>query len=191
MSWKKLKLCLTGASPLICHNAQLSNPLNYYAKEIKKISGKRKKTDADLERMAELEFKGGLYCDENERPILPAEGIEAIVVAGAKKSKEGPTAKAGVICSKHFLLTYDGPEKADDLWADKDFVLQASVRVNNSRIIRTRPIFRDWKCDVELEYNTEMCNEEQVIGWLKTTGEQCGSFDWRPKYGRFIVEKIE
>jgi len=165
--------------------------MNEFSKEIKKISGKRKKTDADYETMAKYEFMGSLYCDDKASPIVPSEGIDAIIVSGAKKSKEGQIAKSGVFCAKHSKLKYNGPEKAEDLWNDRKFVNQASVKVNNSRVIRTRPIFPEWSCEVEINYNDEICNEAQVFGWLKVAGEQCGAFDWRPRYGRFGVERIK
>jgi hypothetical protein len=164
--------------------------LNNFAKEIKKVSGKKKKTDADLERMAELEFKGSLYVNEEKRPIMPLEGIEAVVVAGARKTKEGQVAKAGLFCSENSILEYDGPKDPDKLWENESFRLRVPVKINQSKVIRTRPIFKQWSCVVELSYNPTICNEEQIFSWLKVAGEQCGAFDWRPKYGRFSVEKV-
>lgn len=180
-----------GRSPLIQHNAQLSNPANEFAKKIKKISAKRNKTEADHDRMAELEFKGGLYVDENNRVILPASGLEAVIRDGAKKSKEGKVVQSGVFVEEDAFLVYDGPQDGNDLWEDKKFVSQMSVRVGQARIIRTRPIFKKWSCDVEVVFNDSVVTEDQLVGWLQTAGEQCGAFDYRPKHGRFTVEVIE
>jgi len=191
MTWKTLKYRLTGDAPVIFHNGQLANPLNKFAKEIKKISSKRKKTDADYEQMAEYEFKGGLYVDDDLRPIVPMEGVEAILVAGAKKKKEGQIAKAGAYCPKPGTLNYEGPKTADKLWENKKFRLVAPVKVKQATVMRTRPIFNEWSADIEIKYNDSMVNEDQVTEWLKIAGEQCGAFDWRPKYGRFVVKKIE
>jgi len=141
--------------------------------------------------MAELEYKGGLYVDEEKRPIMPASGIEAMIVAGAKKSKEGQIAKASVYCPKASLLKYKGPQEADSLWKDDNFRITTGVKVQKSRIMRTRPYFPEWSVDIELCYNVEMCNSEQIFQWLKACGEQCGAFDWRPKYGRFTVERLK
>lgn len=187
---KKSKYRLTGVSPIIFHNGDLANPRNPIAKQMKEVSGKRKKTEADLDRLAELEFKGGLYVNESKRPIVPAEGIEAIVRAGAKKSKEGKTAQSGVFCLESSALEYDGPKDPDGLWKDDRFVIVAGVKVGQSRVMRTRPKFDKWSCVVELSYNPEVCNEEQIFNWLKVAGEQCGAFDWRPRYGRFTVERV-
>jgi hypothetical protein len=189
MSRKKSKYRLTGIAPLLLHNGQLADPLNNFSKEIKKISGKRKKTDADLEQMAELEFKGSLYVDEDGEPILPSEGIEAIVRSGARKSKEGKLVEAGLFCVSNVKLEYDGPKDVDELWKDKKFVSRVPVKIGASKIMRTRPIFHNWACTLEVSFNDEVCNEEQVFGWFKVAGEQCGAFDWRPKHGRFEVER--
>lgn len=190
MIWKPSRFRLTGVSPLIVHNGQLADKLNYFAKEISKISGKKKKTDADYEQMAKLEFLGGLYVDESKRPILPTEGIEAIVVAGAKKSKQGMNAKAGVYCPNAALLQYDGPKDPEELWLEPKFRITVGVRIEKKRIMRTRPLFPDWTVDIDLCCNMEICSEEEVYQWLKVAGEQCGAFDWRPKFGRFRTEQL-
>lgn len=185
-----LKFRLTGVNGLILHNGQLADPLNKFVKEIKKVSSKKAKTEADHERMAELEFKGSLYVDENQRPILPPEGIKACLVSGAKKTKEGQIAKAGVWVSDSALLEYDGPKTANELWEDENFRLRSKVVMQGKSVMRTRPIFRKWAVEIKVVYNPAMCNPEQVLKWLRTCGEY-GSFDWRPDYGHFTVEEIE
>lgn len=169
----------------------MADPLNKFTKEIKTISSKKKKTDVDLERLAELEFKGSLYVNEQKQPILPSEGIEAMVVSGAKCNKQGKDAKAAVFCPASSILEYDGPKDIDELWKEDKFRLTAGVKVKQARIMRTRPIFPEWSADIELRYNTGLCNESQIDKWLKDCGEQCGAFDWRPRYGRFEVSKIK
>ena len=37
---------------MLQHNSRLANPLDKYAKQLKVLSGKRNKTDADLQEMA-------------------------------------------------------------------------------------------------------------------------------------------
>jgi len=188
--WQECSYRLTGRTALIFHNGQLADPLNYYAKEMKKLTGKKAKTEADHERIAEIEFKGGLYLNEDKRVIMPPEGIEAIVVAGAKKSKNGMNAKAGVYCPEAALLEYDGPTDPDELWKDERFRLTTGVKVQNKRLQRTRPIFRKWAATITLMVNTEMVNEEELFNWIVTAGLTCGSFDWRPKHGQFLTERV-
>lgn len=105
------ELTIKGTSPLIMHNGRLADPLDPFSKEMKRLSGKRKKTDEDMAVMAVMEWCGGLYHSEGDIeiadgmvkwgngiiPIVPAALIEACIAEGAKKSKLGKQAKAGVI----------------------------------------------------------------------------------------------
>lgn len=186
-SQNTLKFRLTGTNPLILHNGDLADPLNKFAREMKKVSSKKMKTEADFERLAELEFKGGLYVNDKMQPILPPEGIKACIVSGAKKSKEGQVAKAGVWVSAASVLEYDGPKTADKLWEDENFRLRNRVKIGQSTVIRTRPIFKKWAVTIEVQYNPTVCNPDQILGWLQVCGEY-GSFDWRPDYGHFTAE---
>jgi hypothetical protein len=45
--YKLLSLTIVGTAPLLMHNGQTADPLNKYAKMLKSVSGKRKKTEAD------------------------------------------------------------------------------------------------------------------------------------------------
>lgn len=187
--WKKVTVRLTGVAPLIMHNGQLADPLNKGVKALKEISGKRSKTDADYEEMARLEFQGSLYMD-GSGPVLPGHVIEATIVNGAKKTKEGQKAKAGMFVDKNHPLMYDGPRSREDLWADENFRLVAPVIVNRARIFRTRPIFNDWSVEAVINYDDTQANEAQVVKWLENAGNQVGICDWRPRYGRFEVEVL-
>jgi hypothetical protein len=191
MAWKKAQFRLTGVSPLILHNGDLANPLNPIVKEQKKISGKRGKTEADLEELARLEFIGGIYYSNNSGVILPAEVLEAAINGGARKFKEGMSAKAGLVVMEHAKLEFDGDDLTpQELYDDKDnrFKFQKMVTVSRARILRTRPIFNDWSANIEVTYEDTVCDTSQVYKWLKKAGEIVGLCDWRPRYGRFSVE---
>ncbi len=188
MAWKTLKLKLSGDT-IILHNGQLANPLNKFSKSLKEVSSKRTKTDADFERMAKIEFKGGLYMNSNG-PCLTAEIIEALAIAGAKKVKDGQNAKAGLMVTKAADLGYEGPRTADELWEDENFRLVVGVKVGKNRVMRTRPIFRNWSAVVEVEYEDTMANESRVVEWFQRAGREVGACDWRPKHGRFTVEQV-
>jgi len=90
---QKLNVRLTGLNGTIMHSGQMADPLNKFAKQLKALSGKRKKSDEDLEAMAKIEFLGSLYVDEDGHIIWPGENIEAMLVSAAKKQKEGQIAK--------------------------------------------------------------------------------------------------
>jgi hypothetical protein len=185
---------ITGASPLLMHNGQLADPLNEHAQAMKKISGKRDKTEADFAELARLEWFGGLYLEEG-KPCLPGEVIEATFAMGSRKRKKGKQAQAGVFCDKNFPLLYNGSsDKKIDLqkmWESGEYRLSVPVVISRSRVIRTRPRFEEWSSLIELNFDDTMLNPTEVLDILKICGEQIGLCDWRPKFGRFIVEAVK
>lgn len=189
MAFQLLSLKFIGIKPLIHHRGDLANPLDPYAKEMKKVTSKRKKTDADYEQLSRLEFLGSLYMD-GDGPIIPAQNIEACLVDSAKKEKKGPETKAGLFCINNPKLIYDGPQQPEDLWGDPAFRLVSGVVVQRNRIFRTRPMFPNWSLVADLEFNDELMDRQTVVGIAHRAGQIIGLGDWRPRYGRFNVEEV-
>jgi hypothetical protein len=189
MAYKRIKYKLTGISPMIQHNGQTADPTNIYTKKFKEVSSKRTKTDEDHQKMSDIEWRAGLYVHEN-RVVVPADVIEAAFVSAAKAQKKGKIALASVFCDEHFPLVYDGPEDVEELAKDDNFRLKTTVRVQMAKVLRTRPIFRNWSTEIALNINLESMNEDDVLKILEHCGQNVGLCDWRPKYGRFVVEKI-
>jgi hypothetical protein len=170
------------------HNGQMADPLNKFAKMLKMVSGKRKKTEADYEEMARIEFMASLYMDQNG-PVIPARVLEAAVIEGARKSKLGRQAQAGLIVEKHAPLLYDGPRTAKGLFEDEQFRLAVPVRVGQARVMRTRPHFERWSADIELSYCEDIINHADLLGAVRAAGMLVGLCDWRPRYGRFALQQ--
>jgi len=191
MGWKSLKVKLVGVNAMLMHNGDLANPLGKWSKALKTISSKKKKTDADFEEMAKVEFYGSLYYDEAAGPYLPSDMLEACMINGAKKDKQGPAAKAGLLVTKDAVLQYEGPRKIDELWKSENFRHTCGVRVGTSRIFRTRPKFDKWECVIEIEYEDSLCNQSDVLTWIRKAGSEVGVGDWRPRFGRFETELVK
>lgn len=189
MAWQTLRYKLTSSAPLLMHNGQTADPLNKWAKAIKKISSKRAKTESDYEEMARLEFLSGLYMSP-DGPVIPTYVIDSMMVNAAKKFKEGQTAKSAVFCLANASLEYDGPRQADELVKDERFRFVANVRVGQARVSRTRPVFEKWSCIVEVQIENTLVNPSRVDEWMFVAGTQIGLGDWRPQHGRFIVERL-
>lgn len=185
--FKGVKLSLIGETPLLLHNGQLADPLNEWAKRIKVVAGKRKKTDADHQELARLEWFGSLYT-ENGKIVIPGEVVEATIVSGAKKQRRGEQAKRGVVCIGNFPLRNGGADlgNLDKLWESGKYHLRSLVSVGQATVCRTRPKFDEWAVDVEVKYDPNVLEERDVISALEDEGAMC---DWRPKFGRFRVEK--
>jgi hypothetical protein len=186
--FEKYSCRITGVAPLILHSGQLADPLNDYAKEMKKISGKRHKTEADLEELARLEWHGSLYLSEGQ-VVIPGEVLEAHLVEAAKKRKKGQQAKASLFCDGVFPLLYDGPSDVNVLWQDADYRLTAGVKVQRNRIMRTRPLFKSWSLSAQVLYNPSQLNLGEIQDFFRIGGEQIGLGDWRPRFGRYVVEE--
>lgn len=187
--YQTLKFKITGVAPLLLHNGRLADPLDPITQAIKKISGKRNKTDADHLEMSRLEWLGSLYR-ENGNIVLPGYVVEAGLINGAKKIKRGESAKAGMFCEKDFPIQYDGPKDVDELWKDENFRLKAGVRVQRARCMRTRPKFDPWSAEIEVTFDDQILNAGEIEEFVRICGNQLGLCDWRPRYGRFVAEKV-
>lgn len=165
----------------------MCDPASRFAIELKKISGKRAKTEADYAEMARIEFLGGLYLSDG-RPCLPGEVVEAALIAGAKKMKKGSQAKAGIVVPNPSPLIYNGPTDPNEMWADERFRLTVGVRIGQTRIMRTRPKFPEgWWAEIEILHLADIVDSKDIHEMLVTAGRVIGIGDWRPRFGRFEV----
>lgn len=188
--YKVLDATIRSLTPIMYHNGRLADPLDPYAKQLKELTSKRDKTDADYEAIGHIEWEGGLYLDENRRVIFPGENIEAALIEGGSKNKLGPKFKAGLLCDGAWPLEYDGPKDFERLKADPRFRDRRGICVNRgSRTMRTRPIFIPWSLSFTLQYLPDLLNEAQVLKALEIVGQIIGIGDFTPKYGRFEVIK--
>ena len=177
---------IEGTAPLLMHNARLANPLDPVVKEIKKITGKRKKTDDDHEAIARLEHMGGLYLDDDLGPYIPAENIHRCLVDAGKKQKLGKAVTQGVlIASPVNPLAYKGPRDSAGLWDDKRFVSMWSAKVGMQRVMRCRPRFAEWATEATGHIDPEVLDPDELRTVAEIAGSLIGLGDWRPLHGRF------
>jgi len=191
-----LKVSIRGVVPSIMCNGQTSDPLNPYSKQIKKISSKKSKTEDDHMEMARIEWNACMYINEKSHPCWPSDNLESMIIKAATKKRKGTDAKAGIFVSDHAPIIYEGPKTPEVLWNHKSFennpfILRVPVTVNRNKVMRTRPIFRDWAIDFEVNYLKDMFDESQIVDFLTIAGRIIGLSDWRPKYGRFEVTSIK
>lgn len=181
---------LTGTAPLLMHNEQLANPLNPVARELSKIAKKRNKTEADYELLAKMEFKGGLYFDDEIGPYVPGTWVDKTLEVAGKREKLGSTMKAYARCVEDRMpLEYDGPRTIDKMW-DKGFYDMRCVGVQQRKTLRTRPCFKDWSITTTILYDESALDRDQIIRTLERSGLAVGLGDYRPRFGRFTLEVI-
>lgn len=196
----KARLNITGVTPLMQHNVQLASPLNRYAKEMKRISGKRVKTDEDRLDLARIEFEGGLYLDADLGPIVQTQAIQKVLVEAARITKAGKKIERGVQpLGTVVKLEYRGPRTVDGLWnagdggIDSPFVDYRSVKVQQNRVDRCRPIFRDWSLTSEVWLDESLLDLDELVEIVDRAGSMVGLLEARTiGFGRFsaAVEEI-
>ena len=189
MEEKTVRYRITGTAPLLMSNVQMANPLNEFAQAIRKISSKRKKTISDHKELARLEFMGRLYLGKNRKPVIPGYMIESMLAEAAKKEKLGKVFKAVVFCDGVFLLEYDGPTDPDKLWKIDSYQLTSAVGIRGAKVMRTRPQFPEWSLEFPITYIDGEVEPDAIDRAIERAGIIVGLGDWRPKYGRFKVEK--
>jgi len=185
---QELTVKIKGISPCIQHNGQMCDPLNPYTKQMKEISGKRKKTDEDQIAMARIEWEAGLYLDKNGRVVWPGTNLERMILDAAKKIKMGTLVKSALMIPNDSILDADYPKDLDKMF--DACRIASKVKVGQASIIRTRPIFDNWKMTFVILYNEDLINKRDLEQILEIAGQQIGLGDWRPRFGRFVVESV-
>ena len=191
---KTLTVKWTGIRPLVMHNGLMADPTNPMVKQIKAITskGSKKLTESDYERRDRLEWEAGLYWSDELGLVMPSDNIERCIQLGAQKSRIGKDVQAAVFCdAPEYKVNYVGPKKKDALYADPKFTLRKGVAIMNSRIIRIRPMVpTGWSITFVIEWDDSIVDEKSLVKAMADAGSLVGLGDWRPKFGRFLVEVL-
>ncbi|HEV8189479.1 MAG TPA: hypothetical protein VGP83_17120 [Pyrinomonadaceae bacterium] len=203
--YKTLTRTLVGVSPLLMHNGRLANPLDPIAKMMKEVTSKRKKTDDDYELMSNIEWLGSIYTTDDltvkiqgykvtvacfGQLCIPGENVAALLAFAGAKSRRKQAFTAGILIEGDFPLQLASSLSIPEIFAKPGYRLIEGVRVGNSRVMRTRAIFRSWKLPLRIQYLPQLLNPREVDETLILGGQIGGLGDYRPKYGRFSVENV-
>ena len=194
----RYKARLEGVSPLICHNGAAGLDTRSPAKlEIAEISRKRgsNRTEADDDRIRELECQTSLYIGSDGAATLPESMFRACIEKAARKLKQGPQVREGLIVDSLELI-YDRKRYGSDIETlGKNAQFTTGVVVQRNRILRTRAMFESWAVDLVVEVDPELVDAGQLGNWLEIAGRRVGVGDWRPEksghYGRFDIGALE
>lgn len=183
---KQLSIKINGTAPLLMHSDRFADPLNPLTKAHKELTGKRKKTDDDLIAIAKSEFIGSCYWNNSVGFHLPSQMLESCLINGAKLQKLGTKFKQSVRVLEDELplvgYTKTNPEK---LWDNPEMRDARGVRVGTSKIIRYRPIFRQWSFSATITIDEDVVNVNEVKKAIEDAGKLIGLGDYRPRFGRF------
>ena len=196
----RYEITIRGSPPGIIHHdgakgLDPSNPQKAEADDIKKRRGTNR-TESDNQRLRELDCQVALWIDESGAVGIPARAIQACLENAARKFKEGPAVREGVIITDS-KFGYDEARYGstlDELGKSTQFTVP--VVIGRNRVLATRARFEDWTCTFVADCDPELVDSEKMLRWLDMAGRRVGLGDWRPsspkggQHGRFTVEEI-
>lgn len=190
----KMRLVLTGIAPLMLHAPTLIDPLHPLTREMQTLTGKgSKRTIADHERIARLEWEAGLYHDDKTGPFVASVNVKAAIKKAAGLHKLGAKVGRGVVFEATKIpIEYDGPRDRDGLW-DAGYRDTRPVKnggMNGGRVMRTRPCFDDWALDATIYLDPHEIGVEDFARCVVGAQRQ-GVGDYRPEFGLFTAELYE
>jgi hypothetical protein len=184
-------LTLTGTAPLLMHNVQLGDPENVYVREIGRLNSlKSKITDEQRAERDWLKFRGGLYYDEADGPVLPAANVFRSIQQAAALTRNGKDIERGmVLLDEHSPLDYDGPRKPEDLWGGgtSRFVDRRMAKVNRAPVVAIRPRFEGWRATFRFELDEEIINPDDFVFIAEKAGRMIHVGDYRRFFGAYSV----
>ena len=185
---KNLLVTWKGTTPLIMHSCQCVNPLHPISIEMKKYTSKRKKTEEDLMKIADLEWEAGAYWKDGLGLYIPAENVEATIINGAKANRKGSDIeKYCDVTDLYIPFEYGENLTKEELIASYEYRDTRAMTVMRSKILRTRPRFDQWEITFNFRYDEEKIDLATITQAMEYAGAYVGLCDSRPKYGKFVV----
>jgi hypothetical protein len=170
----------------------LGDPDNEYVRAIGRLNGlKSKITDEQRAERDWLKFRGGLYYDEQDGPILPAANVFRSLQQGASLTRDGKNIERGlVILDEHSPLDYDGPRTPEELWGGgtSRFVDRRMARVNRAPVVAIRPRFEEWTATFRFELDEEVMNPADFEHIAEKAGRMIHVGDYRRFFGAYAVK---
>ena len=194
----RYQVTVTGISPLIMHDGQKGLDTEHSLQlEKAEITAKtpKNRTAVDRARLRQLECLLALWT-RGDKPTVPEGAIRTCIEQAARKLKQGPLVREGVIVEHVKDFHYD--EKAlgttlEQLGISNQFTV--GVVVQRARILRTRAKFDTWKIVFIVDADDELADQAQITTWLQIAGQRIGLGDWRPTksghFGRFEVSEVK
>ena len=156
---------IRGISPIIMHNGAAGLD-NRSAANIEKAQIARKKgsnrTETDDDRLRELECQTSLWLDEKGAPSVPPAALRSCIEEAARKLKQGPQVREGLIIASVDAFDYDRKMGTTVEELGKTAQFTVGVVVQRSRVLRTRAKFDDWGVVFTVEVVDELVDAEHL-----------------------------
>ena len=137
--------------------------------------------------VAEEEAEKKTYRNADGKLILPNTHFKTSMVkastdfkmTGKKTYKD--YVRAGIFIDEEEIILE--PQKYE--------IFACPVVIQRARVMSWRPMFKEWSCEFTLEIADEMLDPTTIKQILETAGRFKGGGDYRPDYGRFIVQTFK
>ena len=172
-----------------------STPANIEKSALARITASNR-TEDDEARLAELECQVALWLDEDGRPTIPAAALRSCIETAARRLRQGPQVREGLVVDRVHEFRYDVDRYGDELTRlVQTTQFRIGVVVQRQRILRTRAMFDPpWGCRFTVDADDSLVDQQQLEAWLDIAGRRIGLGDWRPEksgdYGRFETVSV-
>lgn len=183
---KEVNVKIKGITPLLMCNERTANPMDPIARKLKEITAVRKKIDVHYEAIQKLSYEGSVYYDDELGIYIPTKWIGAVIRQAAKLERRGKSC-AGIVIDEPLgstIVPYKG-KTIEQMWNTMDsagnrvYVSNMLVRVDKSKVVRTRALFPQWEISFNALINTELLSIDDLTRFLERGGLLIGMGDYR------------
>lgn len=128
------------------------------------------------------------YRNEKGKLFVPSTAIRAAMINASSFKKIGKYAAKSIVSASVYI-----PEPEIVLDKQAYEVDSRTVVIQRNRVVKFRPIIKDWKLNFEIVYNENLIDEKFIRQILTEAGQRIGLLDFRPQktgsFGMFEVTK--
>ena len=194
----RFKVRLEGTRPIIIQSDRMADPLDKMAKELSLLTSRSakvdKKSDSVQAKIAEIEWLGALYCDDDGKPQIgiPGDNIHRAMRDAATAEKKGETVRREIVIEEDLIpIEHDGPKDLMQMYANDRFVFRKTVVIQKRRTPRTRPRLPTWALEFHARVEGDATLTKDDVKRILERAGKVGIGTWRPRYGHFNVAKFE
>lgn len=171
---KMMKLTIEGTSPLIQHK--------WSEKALRQMreKGLGKKTKTREPRDAEKEAKDAAYLTADGKPGLPLLAVKSAIIAAAHKD----IGIEKTLVRKGLFIRGNDETMIIPMKCDKPKIREDCVTVGmGSADLRYRPQFDKWSAELNIEYDADLLQPQDIVNLVDRAGFGVGIGEWRPEKG--------
>lgn len=185
-------MTLTGTTTLLMKNIQLGDPDNEFVREIARLNAlKTKITDDQRAERDYLKWRGALYWDEIDGPVLPGANVFRSIQQAAALTRQGKDIERGLIMHGiHARLEFSGKRDLVSLWDGGKgvHVDRRMAVVNRAPVVNVRPAFPEWECRFQFDLDEDVISLDDFKWVAEKAGRMIHVGDYRRFFGAYTIE---